>query len=317
MKSLNAYFKDGQIREPERNPNMKTGRDGAFAFPQQAEPAIILVEHEKGYARLPQEEVPESRVIELIPWSRVEGSLAIGSRPGTYQKVRLAHGLLGVQNDPRIRESDSETETDASGRFTFERVMSGVTRMTRMTEIGPGRQGMGPWVSFEAKPGKTERVKVGGTGRPVVGRIVKVAGSDFNAGTQSVPNSINFGLKTPRFNGEIPKGLSQEKKAEWVKHWRQTPEGWAYTQDLNRAYCVNYPVKLEADGTFKIEDVIPGAYQWMVYHHQIKATRVQFWSMAPDTVVVPEMEGGRRDQPLDLGELELIAKAPPMMQQAK
>jgi len=263
---------------------------------------MILVEHEQGYARLPQEDLDSSHVVTLRPWGRVEGILKIGTQPGTFQMLRLSSGPMLRQRDPRVNVRDDEAETDASGRFIFKRIISGEARIARLTKIRPGSQGMGPWVPFDVKPGATVHVEVGGTGRPVVGRVAHMAGVDGDP----VPVNIQLNLKLPKF--EAPQGLTREQRAEWAKAWRQTPAGKAFFQECERAMHATYPVKVEPDGSFRIDDVTAGTYEWAVFPMERAERDRHTWSVTPNTVIVPEIPGGRSDQPLGIGELELVAK---------
>jgi len=301
-KSYPVYLKDGRDENPQRHPTLKTGPEGRFAFPRQTDPAMILVEHEQGYARLPQEDLDSSHVVTLRPWGRVEGILKIGTQPGTFQMLRLSSGPMLRQRDPRVNVRDDEAETDASGRFIFKRIISGEARIARLTKIRPGSQGMGPWVPFDVKPGATVHVEVGGTGRPVVGRVANMTGVDGSP----VPVNIQLNLKLPKF--EAPQGLTREQRAEWAKAWRQTPAGKAFFQECERAMHASYPVKVEPDGSFRIENVTAGTYEWRAYATGSAESNRQSWSVTPNTIIVPEIPGGRSDKPLGIGELELVAK---------
>ena len=69
-----------------------------------------------------------------------------------------------------------ETRTDAQGRFVFDRVIPGASEVSRVvvTEFGNGmQQHMGCWQEpVDVAPGQTVLVRIGGKGRPVVGRVV-------------------------------------------------------------------------------------------------------------------------------------------------
>src|SRR5262249_60551358 len=86
----------------------------------------------------------------------------------------------------RFRGSVSyDSQTDRDGRSVFGRVAPG-----RLTVYRPVRQGEGQTLSnlthIDVAPGQTVRLQLGGTGRPVVGRLALPAG----AATQHPPPGL-------------------------------------------------------------------------------------------------------------------------------
>jgi hypothetical protein len=59
------------------------------------------------------------------------------------------------------------------------------------------------------------------------------------------------------------------------------------------------------DRSFRIDDVVAGTYELIVQALDARNGRVI--AAAARTLVVPEMPGGRSDQPLDLGTLEMLS----------
>src|SRR5262249_42449792 len=157
-----------------------------------------------------------------------------------------------------------------------------------------------PWVHIKVEPGQTARVRLGGMGRPVVGRAVKPAGSKVSIDWTNSSN--HFQLKPPPINE--PKNMNKEQRAAWYKAWITTEEGKAHLAYLRDPRF--YAFRVEPDGSFRIDDVIPGPYELTFWlgdgrnPHQAVAT-------ASRPVVVLGIPGGRSDQPLDLGTIELSA----------
>jgi len=148
-------------------------------------------------------------------------------------------------------------------------------------------------VGVEVAPGATARLTMGGTGRPVVGKLTLPAG---------FAGPIDW---TYSNNSLIPKeGLLQKV----FRSGARTGTG------LSRG---GYTIKLEADGTFRVEDVEAGTYDLIIMvnepprdpfgiglgHDMLATARCE--------VVVPPMPGSRSDEPLDLGAIAVTTVKKP------
>ncbi len=304
-KSQPVKLTKGRDANPQQHPTVKTGTDGRFAFPHQAEPAVILAYHERGHVRIPAEDFARSHTMTIRPWSRVEGTLKVGPRPGAFQTIALFRGPMLGRDDPRVRDDQDETETDGLGHFALERVIPGEARIGRQITISRGTWSAGPWVPINVAPGATVQVAIGGTGRPVVGRFIQKKDTSPGVDWSAPTITLSFGLKLPRI--DVPGNLIGPKRAEWAKVWLQTEAGKAYVQERDRALLGHYPVKVESDGSFRIEDVTAGTYEWTVLPMRSTRQDRRSWSVTPGTTVVPNIPGGRSDKPLELGDVELVA----------
>jgi len=75
---------------------------------------------------------------------------------------------------------DGKLTTDATGRFMFDRVRPSDAAISREVLIKPSAStrelGHTRTVEVRIAPGATERVTMGGTGRPVIGKVTAPAG---------------------------------------------------------------------------------------------------------------------------------------------
>ncbi len=174
-----------------------------------------------------------------------------------------------------------EAKTDASGRFVFERVLPGSVSVARSIRIEPSpgifSKPSYPATSVDVTSVVTARVKLGGRGRPVIGKVT--APAEF-AGRIKWIHSENTMYPQPGGPGGGPT----------MPRWQ------------------SYPVVLDQDGAFRVEDVKAGTYEVLF--------RVKDPSRAPSSgestlatarraVTVPAMPGGRSDEPFDLGSVSL------------
>jgi hypothetical protein len=67
----------------------------------------------------------------------------------------------------------------------------------------------------------------------------------------------------------------------------------------------SYALTVAADGTFRADDVVPDIYT-LTLQFADERPRLKLSAKGKrDAVVVPEIPGGRSDEPLDIGQVEL------------
>jgi RNA polymerase sigma factor (sigma-70 family) len=287
-----------------------TGPDATFSMAAPDQPWVLVVRHRVGFAQVSREEYAAAGGgdVVLAPWGRVDGRLMVGSRPRSGWSVQLCRLDAGNRWPSLAIRYDRVVDTDADGRFVFDRVAPGESWVSHANgrKPRPGGQVMHDrqMTMVDVEPGKTTTVQVGGTGTPVVGRLaLTVEGQrDFRI----VPRNDADHFFNARFNRTDLRGrprdpdadrLTPEQAEERFQQWARTPAGKAFRRD-NWAE----PFDVAADGTFRIEDVRPGEYTlWFSY--QVREGR-QFGPALVDAAAeftVPATPGRRGDQPVDVG----------------
>jgi hypothetical protein len=143
---------------------------GRFHFLQRETNFCLAITHPTGYAIYRAAPNSKRRLINLDPWTRVEGRFRCGSKP-----VSRATIGIHVHHTPDVDFFDF-TDTDAIGRFILDHVPCGKGQI-KVLGMG-GIVGETP-VLFNSRCsirmsfplGKTVHVDVGGSGRPVVGKL--------------------------------------------------------------------------------------------------------------------------------------------------
>ena len=272
---------------------VRTDREGRYAFSPRASNAWIVVVHDAGFALRSPAELAASTEVILAPWGRIEGVLRIGTNPAPGRRVSAY--LL----DRRFPGSVSyDSRSDRDGRFIFERVAPG-----RLTVYRPVRQEEGQTLSnlthVDVAPGQTVRLQLGGTGRPVVGRLALPAGvamKHFVSGfarLQTEPPAL------PLPAGPAP--LTDEQWSSWWDAFRETPECEDYFYGEHQ-----YAVTFGPEGTLRIEDVPAGRYVLKLpFIGNAGGDQPARRAFARVAVVVPAVPGGRDDEPLDIGTIPL------------
>jgi hypothetical protein len=170
------------------------------------------------------------------------------------------------------------------GRFEFDRVFPGSGWLAR-----PGSQA---YIPVQVKAGETAIVNIGGTGRPVVGSIVAPAGREKEFRLDGAFSDLYLIKPHVPIPDEV-KQKSPDAVRAWEQNWLKSDEGKKYIHAT-----AGYTITLYADSSFTITDVVEGTYHLRV---TAKGGAVEH------DFTMPPIPGGRSEEPLDLGALELKA----------
>jgi RNA polymerase sigma factor (sigma-70 family) len=278
---------------------VKTGGDGRFAFPPQEPPYTIVVLHDRGFAERTTRDgqAPPPADLTVRPWGRIEGTLRIGNRPGKGESLNLSYYKQG--DTPRVLPFwNGSATTDDSGRFAFERVMPGEVVISRMILIkqlvSSSEWGHSHGVELDVAPRTTARLTMGGTGRPVIGRVTA---------PREVAGPVDWTYSRNWLNPKVTPLDAVMSRTGLKKGLRRPPGG-----------CT---VKLEADGSFRVEDVDPGTYLLSIAVNtpprdpHRPGIGNNLLATVQREVVVPAMSSGRSDEPMDLGVIQATAMKQP------
>ena len=261
----------------DRNANVSrvtTGPDGRFAFTRPDDPFLLIAMGDAGYADASPEEIAKSGKLVLRPWGKIEGEVRIGRQPAPDQQVEFQPAPFERGGRSYVFTNGYTTLTDQQGRFAFDRVVPGPGIARRYVTNTAAPLGLPAWgwqEPVEVKPNQTARVRIGGKGRPVFGRVVI-------DGTPEAP-------------------------VDWTKNQPvviQLPVDELKDPLGGRRFASH----IDKDGRFRIEDVPPGNYVLEVTVDA--ASYPPSWARRPIgqakmPVTVPEAPAGRPDDPLDLG----------------
>ncbi|QEH35550.1 ECF RNA polymerase sigma factor SigE [Aquisphaera giovannonii] len=174
------WFKNGDFEDPSTAYFRTVIADpaGTFRVPLPKENFRLAIVHPTGQAWVdPAKEQGWDRVrlIRLEPWSRVEGTFRVGSKPVANARLSVEIPPLRDGNRMLLAMRQSEATTGPDGRFLFERVFPGRWTIGRHVEppVALGAEGASSGVHVEADfpAGRTTRLDLGGAGRAVVGRL--------------------------------------------------------------------------------------------------------------------------------------------------
>jgi len=289
--------------------SVQTGADGHYQFPAEEGKWLLAAGSGEGYVEVDAAAYAKSPDLKLQSWGRVEGVYRIGSKPAGGQRVSLGPKQPPSKAGERRVHHSVQAVTDEHGQFVFPRVPPGKRSVQAPISKTDGDSWIMPLMAvYEVLPGKTAHVTLGGTGRPVIGQFALPEGANQKVAWESGIGTLRT---TPKIDLPRPKtpaalqGLSREEGNKRFLEWYKTKEGKAYLEagrkygealqkaHGNRKARGFYQFPVNADGSFRVEDIPAGHYKLSIRLRGIGHFRHEF--------SVPEMVGGRSDKPLDLG----------------
>jgi hypothetical protein len=271
---------NGRFARPGNAEMRTTGADGRFSIPTRNDPYVVVVTSDDGYAFVDDRQFVRPVSVTLTPWGKVEGTLSVRGKPASGEIVDYFPGWLreGVTTDSgharRRVSAQYQTKTDSAGRFSFDRVIPGsgtVAREVRNKVLGRSDTAWTHKTRIAVVAGRTTQVDLRGIGRPVVGRI-------------ELPPAF---AKTFDWKHSLPIEVAQVLAAS-DENWRPS-----------------YLVPVKADGTFRIDDVLPGHYRLHLDLRQLGPNGEWVgWTMLGEANLdfeATEQSAQHASKPLDLG----------------
>ncbi len=270
----------GRFDESENRAGItEANAEGRFSFPVPGtETFLVIALDDAGFAEATSEELAQSDQIRLRPWGRLEGKVLIGDRPDVGSEVYFAP-TRSRSADMFVWNYGYKTKADDQGRFALDRVIAGPGNAYRVvvTKLGTRSRHSAGWQTpVEIAEGGTTEVTIGGTGRAVRGRL-----------------ELDRKPETP---------------IDWTTNEPGTIELSDKENDRRSEKFVRYGVNIDQSGRFEVPDVPAGDYKLTVPINnpptldsggagsEIGRAELEF--------SIPEMAGGRSDEPLDLGTVE-------------
>ncbi|MDB5290052.1 MAG: polymerase sigma factor, sigma-70 family, partial [Phycisphaerales bacterium] len=308
-----VQVEDGAFTEWSRtaSPSATTDAAGHFVLPARTGSVKLHIIHESGWAAVARDAAAIGEKISLSPWCSVEGVCTAGGKPVAGRTITLRpedRGRPG-ERDPFYYRQDFRyrATTDEAGRFTIRHVIDGDSVLSEEIAVQDGKT-----TSFDTSHSlrlalhageHRAGIQIGGTGRPVTARVA--IPEDLKA-RGLVPTYGTLRLDPPRMpQPENWHTLTPQERFEL----RQLFERGAVYQDYaKRVQEIIAPITPE--GALRAEDVPPGRYTLSVMALRTSPNDPTYLRPEASTecaIDVPEIPGGRSDQPLDLGVLDLQA----------
>lgn len=224
----------------------KTDERGRFELPPRDGDGMLFVLHETGYFYRHSSLLDRDSHITLIAWARIEGVVRSAGQPVASEKLQLR------PVDPELSSADSpvlwffDETSHVDGTFAFEYVPSIALTVGRLV-VTAGNLDLSHGITFTPLPGANHLVNFGGGGASVVGRLELEA---RNPATLRALRGV-FDPKTIRARA-ISISSAEEHNA--------TPGEIASDGPV-------FMANIAKDGSFRIDDLEPGDYQFLVDFH--------------------------------------------------
>jgi RNA polymerase sigma factor (sigma-70 family) len=147
---------------------------GLFTLPPQKEDWLLVALSDAGFAMVHRRDLPAGHILHLQSWARVFGIVRIGTKPAANLLLRLQPQDADLpldEDEPRVYHQ-FEFTTDSEGRFQLPRVVPGHYDFVRVVPNGVRRAFPVSMASLDVDAGRSYHLAIGGSGRPVTGRLV-------------------------------------------------------------------------------------------------------------------------------------------------
>ena len=203
--------------------------------------------------------------------------------------------------------------SDEQGRFVFEKVPPGLRQLARylkpQSRPGLGPIGLSHTMLVDVKAGQTTRVRLGGDGRAITGRMV----------ASRIESPLDWQWDIHQFKTKVrqpnlpppPKYDAFASQEEFFKATTavnaQHDAFWSSEEGKALQLAVReFTPIFNPDGSFRIDDVPPGAYELTVKvsrrtTESFNAAETQLGASTNEVIVV----AAPNNEPLNLGDLEL------------
>ncbi len=291
---------------------------GQFKFPPQETAFQIVITHPAGYAHIAADAESLPATIKLEAWARVEGTFRVGKELASNVPITVnSAGLHSYGNDVPNIFTHYEVTTGKDGTFVFDRMISGRARIGRrillMVDEGAVEITSSGMMAANFASGKTTRIELGGTGRPIIARLQPPKGHMGKVNWQFALVHVESHLPAPPQPNDppIPAAIQGDpaKKQLWLLQWQErTVEGKAWKAWMAAVHghkrlrdaSPYFTASVNRDGTFRIDDVPIGDYTLTVRFSRDAAGKLHSHRFS-----VPSKDGSNTDHSLDLGVLAL------------
>jgi len=245
---------------------------GRFGFPRQDGDFWFVMMHPAGYAQVKCSPKSVPKTIQLAPWARVEGTYRVAREPQENVTLWLNHAVSngGAPNEPWI-VWQSSVNTDAKGRYVFDRAVPGYASLGRDVRLdvnqGAIEMASAAKILTRLTAGQTTRIDFGASGRPVIGHLKDAVDS----------------------KQETPWNFAYIRVAPFVRAFQRP----TFTATTDR------------EGNFCIDDVPPGNYILSVFFPKNRAE-----NLSEHRFTVPGIDEKLSQRPVDLGVLTLEPSGP-------
>jgi len=180
----------------------KVSTGGRFSLPPESEDFLLLVLADAGFALVKRRDLPRDHAFGLRPWAHIAGTVKFGTKPAAHLELHAQLDDVDWPADtgePNVDLGSETFTTDDDGRFQLSRVMPGHYHFVQLVPNGSGRVAAIELAALDVAAGRSYDLAIGGSGRPVTGRLMLPANLPWMARKHVIERKTANG--TPRHYG--------------------------------------------------------------------------------------------------------------------
>ena len=263
-----------------------TDLQGFCQFYLDQDAPLLIAVHESGIAWIPTSDIGKQTTLTLQSWGSVEGTAWNYDQRVINGRIDLRFYAPGIVGPAGSMFLDS-SQTDDQGKFSFTHIPPGKVALylKRMDHRSVHER------SLIIQPGKISTTRLGGLGRPVVGRLTIV----------NPHTDIDFTQGFIRAHTEAPLPPPEVQTPDQHEAWRQR-------EDVKQAFLSirHHFITRTKDGSFRMEEVIPGRYTLdILLGKKIDILRSGPLAQYKTVFEVPTDDLQNSREPFDIGDIEV------------
>jgi hypothetical protein len=286
-----------------------TGADGKYDLPSQGPNFTLLVADDAGFGQINQDEAAKNADIQLAAWGQVAGRLLLETKPAANKPIKIIwhNGRLASPSDAGAYIS-STTQCDADGNFSFDRLAPGdylVGEDLPQRINGSAMANFAPLGTVQVIAHQTTTVTFGGTGRPVVGKLILPPG--VNADTLWLLGYAvgQADVRPPQMPEAVRNGTATGRQM-WMQLFLMTPAGREFQKSNAEPMGQRtYTLEFVDQNNFRIDNLLPGDYTISVLPRIMRGGVMPMPGTAFFTM--PEIPSGVSDEPLEIADISILA----------